>query len=56
MFVQPVDYFLAVWLLLAFASTAFVAVDPYRQPEPKVMKWGFILVTLTWIRSRCCST
>lgn len=47
MFIQPIDYFLAVWFLLAFASTAYVAVDQYRNnPEPKVMKWGFILVTL----------
>ena len=47
MFVQPIDYFLAVWFVLAFASTAYVAVDQYRNnPEPKVMKWGFILVTL----------
>ena len=47
MFVQPIDYFLAVWFLLAFASTAYVAIDQYRNnPEPKVMKWGFILVTL----------
>ena len=47
MFVQPIDYFLAVCFLLAFASTAYVTVDQYRNnPEPKVMKWGFILVTL----------
>lgn len=47
MFVQPIDYFLAIWFLLAFASTAYVAVDQYRNnPEPTVMKWGFILVTL----------
>lgn len=47
MFVQPVDYFLAVWFALALASTLYVAVDQYRNnPEPVVMKWGFILVTL----------
>lgn len=47
MFIQPIDYFLAVWFLLALASTAYVAIDQYRNnPEPKVMKWGFILVTL----------
>ena len=47
MFVQPIDYFLAVWFLLAFASTAYVAADQFRNnPEPTVMKWGFILVTL----------
>jgi hypothetical protein len=47
MFVQPIDYFLAAWFALAVASTAYVAVDQYRNnPEPLVMKWGFILVTL----------
>jgi manganese oxidase len=47
MFIQPIDYFLAVWFFLAFASAAYVGVDQYRNnPEPKVMKWGFILVTL----------
>jgi hypothetical protein len=47
MFVQPVDYFLAAWFALAFASTIYVGADQYRNnPEPTVMKWGFILVTL----------
>jgi hypothetical protein len=47
MFVQPIDYFLAVWFVLAFASTLYVGVDQYRNnPEPVVMRWGFILVTL----------
>jgi manganese oxidase len=47
MFVQPIDYFLAVWFVLAAACTAYVAWDQYRHnPEPVVMKWGFILVTL----------
>ncbi|TIT00972.1 DUF4396 domain-containing protein [Mesorhizobium sp.] len=47
MFVQPVDYFLAVWFVLAGLSTAYVALDQFRNnPEPVVMKWGFILVTL----------
>jgi manganese oxidase len=46
-FVQPIDYFLAVWFVLAAASTLYVAIDQYRNnPEPTVMKWGFILVTL----------
>jgi FtsP/CotA-like multicopper oxidase with cupredoxin domain len=46
-FIQPIDYFLAVWFLIAFASTAYVAWDQFRNnPEPMVMKWGFILVTL----------
>lgn len=47
MFVQPIDYFLAVWFALAALSTAYVAWDQLRNnPEPVVMKWGFILVTL----------
>ena len=47
MLIQPVDYFLVVWFLLAAASTLYVAVDQFRNnPEPTVMKWGFILVTL----------
>ncbi len=47
MLIRPVDYFLVVWFALAGASTAYVAWDQYRNnPEPTVMKWGFILVTL----------
>ncbi|MCU1259583.1 MAG: multicopper oxidase type 3 [Bryobacterales bacterium] len=47
MLIQPVDYFLVVWFALAGVSTAYVAWDQYRNnPEPVVMKWGFILVTL----------
>ena len=47
MLIQPIDYFLVVWFALAAASTLYVAVDQYRNnPEPLVMKWGFILVTL----------
>jgi FtsP/CotA-like multicopper oxidase with cupredoxin domain len=46
-FAQPVDYFLLVWFVLAGLSTAYVAWDQFRgNPEPVVMKWGFILVTL----------
>jgi manganese oxidase len=45
--IQPIDYFLVVWFLLAAASTAYVAWDQFRNnPEPTVMKWGFILITL----------
>ena len=45
--IQPIDYFLVVWFTLAAASTAYVGWDQYRNnPEPPVMKWGFILVTL----------
>src|SRR5437879_1406895 len=47
MLIRPVDYFLVVWFALAIASTAYVAWDQCRNnPEPAVMKWGFILVTL----------
>lgn len=47
MFIQPIDYLLAAWFLLAALSTAYVAWDQFRNnPEPAVMKWGFILVTL----------
>src|ERR1700716_160956 len=47
MFIQPIDYFLVGWFLLAVASTAYVGWDQFwNNPEPTVMKWGFILVTL----------
>jgi FtsP/CotA-like multicopper oxidase with cupredoxin domain len=47
MFIQPIDYFLAAWFILAGASALYVAIDQYRNnPEPVVMKWGFIMVTL----------
>jgi FtsP/CotA-like multicopper oxidase with cupredoxin domain len=47
MFVQPIDYFLIVWFILAGLSTAYVAWDQFRyNPEATVMKWGFILITL----------
>src|SRR2546428_4263742 len=47
MLIQPVDYFLVVWFALAAVSTGYVAWDQYRNnPEPAVMKWGFILVTV----------
>ena len=47
MFVQPIDYVLIVWFALAVISTVYVAWDQFRNnPEPAVMKWGFILVTL----------
>src|SRR5438034_7198453 len=47
MLIQPIDYFLVAWFLLAGACTVYVAWDQFRNnPEPVVMKWGFILVTL----------
>ena len=57
MLIQPIDYFLAVWFVLAALSTAYVAWDQLRHnPGPLVMKWGFILVTLylgLWVF--CCT-
>ncbi|RUW54844.1 DUF4396 domain-containing protein [Mesorhizobium sp. M1A.F.Ca.ET.072.01.1.1] len=47
MLIQPIDYFLVAWFALAGTSTLYVGFDQYRNnPEPVVMKWGFILVTL----------
>jgi FtsP/CotA-like multicopper oxidase with cupredoxin domain len=47
MLIQPIDYFLVVWFVLAGLSTVYVAFDQFRNnPEPTVMRWGFILVTL----------
>jgi manganese oxidase len=47
MIVQPIDYFLIAWFSLAALSTVYVAWDQFRNnPEPVVMKWGFVLVTL----------
>ena len=47
MLIRPIDRFLVAWFALAAASTAYVAWDQCRNnPEPTVMKWGFILVTL----------
>lgn len=47
MLIQPIDYFLVAWFALVAISTVWVGVDQFRNnPEPAVMKWGFILVTL----------
>jgi uncharacterized cupredoxin-like copper-binding protein len=47
MIALPYDYFLIAWFVLAAASTAYVAYDQFAgNPEPTVMKWGFILVTI----------
>lgn len=47
MLVQPIDIFLNIWLLLAALSAAYVGWDQFTgNPEPAVMKWGFVLVTL----------
>lgn len=47
MIAHPYDYYLIVWFVLAGLSTAYVAYDQFtNNPEPTVMRWGFILVTL----------
>jgi hypothetical protein len=47
MIVQPIDYLLIVWFGLAALFTLYIVWDQFRNnPEPVVMKWGFILVTL----------
>ena len=47
MLIQPIDVFVHVWLIVAVLSAAYVAWDQFTgNPEPKVMKWGFVLVTL----------
>ena len=48
MLIQPIDYFLIAWFALAALWTAYVAWDQFARgnPEPAVMKWAFVLVTL----------
>ena len=47
MLIQPIDVFVYAWLAIAVLSAAYVAWDQFRgNPEPTVMKWGFVLVTL----------
>ena len=47
MLIQPFDIFVHVWLVVAVLSAAYVAWDQFHgNPEPSVMKWGFVLVTL----------
>ncbi len=42
-----IDVLVLVWIVLAFASTAYVAWDAFaNNPELTVMKWGWVLVTL----------
>jgi hypothetical protein len=42
-----IDASLIVWFVLAGVSTAYVAWDAFtRTPQPVVMKWGWILMTL----------
>ena len=50
MLALPYDYVLIAWFVLAVASTAYVAFDQFSgNPEPTVMKWGFILVPGKWL-------
>ena len=47
MLIQPIDIFVYAWLILSLTSAAYVAWDQFHgNPEPAVMKWGFVLVTL----------
>ena len=47
MLIQPIDIFVYAWLIVALISAAYVAWDQFHgNPEPVVMKWGFVLVTL----------
>jgi hypothetical protein len=39
MLVQPIDWFLAVWFVIAALCTLYVAYDQFKgNPEPAVMK------------------
>src|SRR6195256_4439548 len=47
MVLQPIDFVVYAWLIIAVLSAAYVAYDQFRNnPEATVMKWGFVLVTL----------
>jgi len=47
MLIQPIDIFVYAWLIVAVLSAAYVALDQFNgNPEPAVMKWGFVLTTL----------
>ena len=47
MLVQPIDWLLAVWFVIAALRTSCVTYDQFKgNPEPAVMKWGFVLITL----------
>jgi hypothetical protein len=44
---KSVEYWLPAWLLICLLSSLYVGIDQFRgNPEPPVMKWGFVLVTL----------
>ncbi len=47
MLLQPIDIFVYTWLTIAVLSAGYVAWDQFHgNPEPTVMKWGFVLITL----------
>jgi FtsP/CotA-like multicopper oxidase with cupredoxin domain len=47
MILQPIDFVVYAWLIIAVLSAIYVAYDQFRyNPEAPVMKWGFVLVTL----------
>jgi len=47
MIIQPIDFVVYAWLIIAVLSAIYVAYDQFRHnPEAPVMKWGFVLVTL----------
>jgi FtsP/CotA-like multicopper oxidase with cupredoxin domain len=47
MILQPIDFVVYAWLVIAVLSAVYVAYDQFRNnPEAPVMKWGFVLVTL----------
>jgi FtsP/CotA-like multicopper oxidase with cupredoxin domain len=47
MIIQPIDFVVYAWLIIALLSAIYVAYDQFRHnPEAPVMKWGFVLVTL----------
>ena len=47
MILQPIDFVVDAWLIIAVLSAIYVAYDQFRNnPEAPIMKWGFVLVTL----------
>jgi manganese oxidase len=47
MILQPIDFVVYAWLVVAVLSALYVAYDQFKNnPEAPVMKWGFVLVTL----------
>jgi FtsP/CotA-like multicopper oxidase with cupredoxin domain len=47
MILQPIDFVVYAWLVIAVLCALYVAYDQFRNnPEAPVMKWGFVLVTL----------